>query len=172
MNFANYLTWLDQNGTHGNALYLTASNVASASQLLTISNNPSTAAINFATPGNANAINIATGGNGEVGIGIAQYPTYALMKQMEVGEAVIDRKIKVIANCIDMIVKGEEVHTTKDLSKKELVDFIEELSESQFKKLEVFVDNFPYFVVDIENSCPKCKTLHSKEYRDFSAFFQ
>jgi len=101
-----------------------------------------------------------------------KYPTYALMKQMEVGEAVIDRKIKVIANCIDMIVNGDEVHTTKDLSKKELVDFIEELSESQFKKLEMFVDNFPYFVVDIENTCPKCKTPHSKEYRDFSAFFQ
>jgi hypothetical protein len=101
-----------------------------------------------------------------------KYPTYAIMKQMESGETVIDRKIKVIANCIDMIVKGEEIHTTKDLSKKELIDFIEELSESQFKKLEVFVDNFPYFVVDIENTCPKCKTMHSKEYRDFSAFFQ
>lgn len=101
-----------------------------------------------------------------------KYPTYALMKQMEAGEAVIDRKIKIIANCIDMIVKGDDVHTTKDLSRQELVDFIEELSEFQFKKLEDFVDNFPYFVVDIENSCPKCKTLHSKEYRDFSAFFQ
>lgn len=101
-----------------------------------------------------------------------KYPTYALMKQMEVGESVIDRKIKVIANCIDMIVKGDEVYTTKDLSKKELVDFIEELSEFQFKKLEMFVDNFPYFVVDIENTCPKCNTMHRKEYRDFSAFFQ
>lgn len=101
-----------------------------------------------------------------------KYPTYALMKQMEVGEAVIDRKIKVIANCIDMIVKGDEIHTTKDLSKKELMEFVEELSEFQFRKLEMFVDNFPYFVVDIENTCPKCKTLHRKEYRDFSAFFQ
>ena len=101
-----------------------------------------------------------------------KYPTYSLMKQMEAGEAVIDRKIKVIANCIDMIIKGDEVHTTKDLTKTELVDFIEELSESQFKKLEMFVDNFPYFVVDIENTCPKCKTMHRKEYRDFSAFFQ
>lgn len=113
--------------------------------------------------------------NIELGNGLSmkmKYPTYALMKQMEVGEAVIDRKIKVIANCIDMIVNGEEVHTTKDLSKKELVDFIEELSEFQFKKLEVFVDNFPYFVVDIENTCPKCNTMHRKEYRDFSAFFQ
>lgn len=101
-----------------------------------------------------------------------KYPTYALMKQMEVGEAIIDRKIKVIANCIDMIVKGEDIYTTKDLSKKELIEYIEELSEYQFKRLEEFVDNFPYFVVDIENTCPKCKTLHRKEYRDFSAFFQ
>jgi hypothetical protein len=101
-----------------------------------------------------------------------KYPTYALMKQMEAGEAIIDRKIKVIANCIDMIVKGDEIHTTKDLSKKELMEFVEELSEFQFRKLEMFVDNFPYFVVDIENTCPKCKTLHRKEYRDFSAFFQ
>ena len=111
----------------------------------------------------------------ELGNGLSmkmKYPTYALMKQMEAGEAVIDRKIKVIANCIDMIVNGDEVHTTKDLSKKELVDFIEDLAEFQFKKLEEFVDNFPYFVVDIENTCPKCKTMHRKEYRDFSAFFQ
>lgn len=111
----------------------------------------------------------------ELGSGLSmkmKYPSYALMKQMEAGEVVIDRKIKVIANCIDMIVKGDEIHTTKDLSKKELIEFVEELSEFQFRKLEMFVDNFPYFVVDIENTCPKCKTLHRKEYRDFSAFFQ
>ena len=114
-------------------------------------------------------------GNIELGNGLSmkmKYPTYALMKQMEIDESVIDRKIKVIANCIDMIVKGDDVHTTKDLSRQELVDFIEELSEFQFKKLEEFIDNFPYFVVDIENTCPKCKTMHRKEYRDFSAFFQ
>jgi hypothetical protein len=113
--------------------------------------------------------------NIDLGSGLSmkmKYPTYALMKQMEAGEAIIDRKIKVIANCIDMIVKGDEIHTTKDLSKKELMEFVEELSEFQFRKLEMFVDNFPYFVVDIENTCPKCKTLHRKEYRDFSAFFQ
>lgn len=111
----------------------------------------------------------------ELGNGLSmkmKYPTYALMKQMEAGEAMIDRKIKVIANCIDMIVNGEDIYTMKDLTKKELVDFIEDLAEFQFKKLEEYVDNFPYFVVDIENTCPKCKTMHRKEYRDFSAFFQ
>jgi hypothetical protein len=101
-----------------------------------------------------------------------KYPTYSIMKVIEVGEDVFDRKIKIIASCIEMIQKGDEIYTLKDISKKELVEFIENLSEVQYSKLEKFIDNFPYFVVDIETECPKCKTMHSKEYRDFSSFFQ
>jgi hypothetical protein len=71
-----------------------------------------------------------------------------------------------------MIQKGDQVYTRKDFTAKELTDFIEELSELQYSKLEKFIDNFPYFVVDIETKCPKCKTVHRKEYRDFSSFFQ
>ena len=101
-----------------------------------------------------------------------KYPSYSIMKHLDAGEQVLDRKIKIIAACIDMIVRGEEVYTRKDFTVKELSDFVEELAEYQYSKLENFIDNFPYFVVDIEVMCPKCKTKHRKEYRDFSAFFQ
>lgn len=101
-----------------------------------------------------------------------KYPNYSIMKIIEVGEAVLDRKIKIIAACIEMIQKGDQIYTRKDFTAKELTDFIEELSELQYSKLEKFIDNFPYFVVDIETKCPKCKTVHRKEYRDFSSFFQ
>jgi predicted Zn-ribbon and HTH transcriptional regulator len=100
-----------------------------------------------------------------------KYPSYTVMKFMDDGEQVLDRKVKIIAACIEMIQKGDDVYTTKDFTFEELKNFIEELSEAQYIKLEEFVDNFPYFVVDIETQCPKCKTKHRKEYRDFSAFF-
>ena len=101
-----------------------------------------------------------------------KYPTYDVMKALKDDETVIDRKIKVIAACIDTVQKGEEVFTRKDFTHKEIIDFIEELSEAQYMKLEEFIDNFPYFVVDIDIECPKCKTKHRKEYRDFSSFFR
>jgi hypothetical protein len=101
-----------------------------------------------------------------------KYPNYSIMKVIEVGEDVFDRKIKIIASCIEMIQKGEDIYTLKDVTKKEIIEFIENLSENQYSKLEMFIDNFPYFVVDIDTECPKCKTKHRKEYRDFSSFFQ
>ena len=37
--------------------------------------------------------------------------------------------------------------------------------------LEVFVDNFPYFAVNVEKKCPKCGYLHDIRYTDFASFF-
>ena len=111
----------------------------------------------------------------DIGSGVQikmKYPNYGIMKVMNENDHILDRKIKVIANCIDMIIKGDEVHTTKDRTIIELVDYVENLSEFQYTKLERFIDNFPSFVVDIETSCSSCGTVHKKEYRDFSTFFQ
>jgi hypothetical protein len=101
-----------------------------------------------------------------------RYPGYSIMKTLNDNEGVFDSKIKIIAHCIEMIVEGEKVFSRKDYTMKELVEFVEGLSEVQFKKLENFIDNFPYFVVEVESKCTKCGYDHRLEYRDFTAFFQ
>jgi len=100
-----------------------------------------------------------------------KYPSYAIMKVIDETENVMEKKIKVIMNCIEYIVDGEAVYSVKDYTKDELKDFIEGLTEKQFKSLEVFVDNFPSFAVDLDMTCQKCKFDHHLKYKDFTSFF-
>jgi hypothetical protein len=112
---------------------------------------------------------IDLGGNLSVKL---KYPNYTITKLINDDDSIIDKKIKVIANCIETIVQGDKVMTTKDFTKKEAEEFVEDLTKSQFEKLEEFVDNFPYFVVDLDHKCQKCGFEHHIEYRDFASFFQ
>lgn len=100
-----------------------------------------------------------------------KYPTYAVMKDISDERDLIDNKIYVMVNCIDQIIKGEQVFSSKDYTKEELKEFIESLTEQNFKKLEEFVDNFPYFYVGVSRVCPKCKFEHNLKYTDFQSFF-
>lgn len=97
------------------------------------------------------------------------YPGYATMKRIETNE--IDAKTNMIVNSIDYIYDGDSIHSSKDYSKEELKDFIEGLTEENYRKLENFVDNYPSFAVKIEQDCPKCGFHHVVRYTDFIDFF-
>jgi hypothetical protein len=101
-----------------------------------------------------------------------KYPTYAVVRSMKEEDGTIERKIKLIMNSIDYIVDGEAVHSSKDYSKEELRDFIENLSEEQFRKLDGFLKDFPTMSVDFDVTCKKCGFDHHIEYKDFTSFFQ
>lgn len=100
-----------------------------------------------------------------------KYPSYQVLKLIGENENTIERKIKVMMSSIDYVVDGESVHSSKDYTKEELKEFIEGLTEQQFKKLELFVDNFPSFVVKLDMKCGKCEFNHHIEYKDFTSFF-
>lgn len=101
-----------------------------------------------------------------------KYPSYTIMKVLNEKDNVLDKKIKVMANCIDSVIRGDLVMQSKDFSKKELESFVESLSKEQFLKIEEFVDNFPYFAVNLHHKCEKCGFDHTIEYRDFTLFFR
>lgn len=100
-----------------------------------------------------------------------KYPSYDIMKAINDNDTILNKKIRIIAHCIDMIVKKGKVFTAKDHTKEELVEFVENLTEENYKKLERFIDNFPYFVVDLQHTCGKCGFDHKIEYTDFESFF-
>lgn len=101
-----------------------------------------------------------------------KYPSYSIMKAIMGNETILEKKIRVIVNCVDRIVNGEKVYTSKDFSKEELKRFIEDLTQEQYKKLEEFVDNLPSFYVLSKGKCPKCGHEHEIKYTDFTRFFQ
>lgn len=101
-----------------------------------------------------------------------KYPTYAVARMIKEEDGTLERKIKIMMNSIDMIVEGDNIHSSKDYSKDELREFIENLTEEQFQKMDRFISNFPTFSVDLDAECSKCKFQHHIEYRDFASFFQ
>lgn len=101
-----------------------------------------------------------------------KYPTYSIMKTIMGNETILEKKIRVICSCVDKIVNGDKVYTSKDFSKEELKRFVEDLTQEQYKKLEEFVDNLPTFYIASKGVCSKCGYEHEIKYTDFTRFFQ
>ena len=99
-----------------------------------------------------------------------KYPSYSTIKRLE-SNTNIDLTTSMIVNSIDYIYNDKEIHPSKDYTKDELKDFVEGLTEAQYKKLEHYVMNFPTFVVKLEATCPKCGYHHKVRYSDFYDFF-
>ena len=98
-----------------------------------------------------------------------KYPSYTDMRKLEANP--IDAKTEIIIKSIDYIYDKKGVYPARDHSKEELTEFIEGLTEANYKKLEKFVNNFPTFAVILEKKCPKCGLDHRVRYTDFYDFF-
>jgi hypothetical protein len=100
-----------------------------------------------------------------------KYPSYSLMKTLYDNENDLEKKIKIICGCVEKVIDKDKVYTTKDFTPLELKNFIENLTQEQFKKLQEFIDNFPTFVITGEATCGRCGTNHKLRYDDFDSFF-
>ena len=54
----------------------------------------------------------------------------------------MDQSFDLIATCIDKVFT-EEVWAVEDCSKKEIVEFLEQMNSSQFKEIEKFFETMP-----------------------------
>ena len=100
-----------------------------------------------------------------------KYPNYSTMKLILDNDNIINKKINIIAGSVEYLKDKEKFYTQKDLKKGELQEFIETLTQEQFKKLENYIDNFPTFVIKAEANCEKCGYEHKIEYTEFISFF-
>ena len=99
-----------------------------------------------------------------------RYPNYSIMRKIEELPD-IDKKTHIIVSSIDYIYDKKGMHSYKDYTKEELTEFVEGLTEENYKKLEYYVDRFPTIYGKIEADCPKCKFHHTVRYTEFYDFF-
>ena len=108
----------------------------------------------------------------EMGI-YMQYPTVDTFGKSGMTEITASNMLEVISACIAQVYdkKGEEVWESKDSTKKELVDFIEQLSSKQFADIQKFFDTMPKLkhVVTVKN--PKTKKETEVVLSGLSDFF-
>ena len=83
-----------------------------------------------------------------------------------------DMIIHSAAKAIETIYSGEEIHTTKDVTNKEVVEFVESLSTDQFQSMTEILSKAPYLNYTMKWNCKKCDHSHERELNGLADFFQ
>ena len=105
---------------------------------------------------------------------IMTYPTIDSLTGIDGADINASNMLDVIGSCILQIYdkKGEEVFAAKDQTKKELIDFVEQLNTKQFEEVQKFFDTMPKLKHTIEVENPKTKVKSKIELQGLNDFFE
>ena len=79
---------------------------------------------------------------------------------------------QMVASGIETVYSGEEIFASKDVPKKELIDFVESLSTDQFQSIAEVLSKAPYLNYKLKYDCSKCGHGHERELNGLADFFQ
>ena len=109
----------------------------------------------------------------EMGI-IMNYPTIDSFSAAGIADINAENMLDVIVSCIGQIYDkgGEEVWDAKDSTKKELVEFVEQLNTQQFADVQAFYDTMPKLKHTITVKNPKTKKENTVTLIGLGDFFE
>jgi hypothetical protein len=82
-----------------------------------------------------------------------------------------EMSMKLIASCIEVIYDGDKTYPTKNFSKEEINEFIENLSQGMFQKLIAFFQDMPAIKHNLQFKCEKCEHENNITLRGIQDFF-
>ena len=105
---------------------------------------------------------------------IMTYPTIDSITGLDGADINTSNMLDVISSCVLQIYdkKGEEVFDAKDQTKKELIEFIEQLNTKQFQAVQTFFDTMPKLKHTIEVENPKTKVKSEVVLQGLNDFFE
>lgn len=83
----------------------------------------------------------------------------------------MEQSFELIGSCIDKIFTEDEAWSTSDVTKKELVDFLESMNSSQFKDIEKFFETMPKLSHKIKVKNPKTEVENEVVLEGLASFF-
>ena len=83
----------------------------------------------------------------------------------------VDQSFELIASCIDKIYNEEEVWDCSDVTKKEMMDFLDQMDTKMFQKIETFFETMPKLSHKIEIENPKTKVKSTVTLDGLATFF-
>jgi len=87
------------------------------------------------------------------------------------GEVNIEKTYKMIENSIESIYEGEKIHLAKDIDKKELTEFLENLTADQMRKLTTFYNSMPRLEHKVKVINPQTKVESEVTLKGLASFF-
>lgn len=102
-----------------------------------------------------------------------KYPTMALADKLQTvsQKTQIETVLDLVAESIDYIYDKDNVYPAKESSKKELLEFVNDLSQDQFKKLTDFFNNMPKLKHKLKWTCAQCGCDEEVEIEGMANFF-
>jgi hypothetical protein len=83
----------------------------------------------------------------------------------------MEQSFELIASCVDKIFTEDEVWVAADVTKKELIDFLEQMNSSQFKEIEKFFETMPKLSHKISITNPNTKVESEVVIEGLASFF-
>ena len=101
-----------------------------------------------------------------------KYPTIETLKKLEHSTSEeIDQVFNVICDCIEYIYTDEEMFPAHEQPREDMVEFLNNLTDEQFTRIQEFFNTMPVLRVDIEYQCPVCNKHHNKYLEGLQSFF-
>jgi len=83
----------------------------------------------------------------------------------------MEQSFDLVASCIDKIYNEEEVWSASDVTKKELLEFLEQMNSSQFKEIEKFFETMPKLSHKVKVKNPNTGVESDVLLEGLSSFF-
>lgn len=100
-----------------------------------------------------------------------KYPPFKLIKDSVDMDDITEVTFNMLAQSIEYVYDGEQFHYAKEVPVQELVEFIEQLNQEQFEKLEKFFNSIPKLSKKIDMTCSKCGFEHHLDVEGLESFF-
>ena len=82
-----------------------------------------------------------------------------------------EQSFDLIASCIESVYTADDVWTTADCTKKEIIEFLEQMNSRQFKEIEKFFTTMPKLSHEVKVTNPKTKVKSTVILEGLSSFF-
>jgi hypothetical protein len=83
----------------------------------------------------------------------------------------MEQSFELIASCVDKIYNEDEVWASADVTKKELMEFLDQMNSSQFKQIEKFFETMPKLSHTVKVTNPNTQVESEVVLEGLSSFF-
>lgn len=101
-----------------------------------------------------------------------KYPSLDIINKLKlVNETDVNEVFNLIVNCVEMIYDSDNVYVAAEQSREDIVEFINNLTQEQFIKVQKFFETMPKLEKKIEFNCPICSFKHTEVLQGINDFF-
>lgn len=101
---------------------------------------------------------------------VMKYPNVKMMDKLDQLNN-IDILFEIIGDSIEYVYDGETIISTSSISKKDILEFIESMTEKDFNKIQEFFNTLPKLTHEIPFTCSSCGTKNNYMVEGIGNFF-